>query len=403
MSSNKPTIERRAAEQTTKEQKHAGETTLRMWEDLTSPYSAKVRAFLNYKQIPWRRMRTSFEVYLQRIPELVGIPIIPVILTPDDEVLQDSTPIMTWLEGRHPTPPTIPSDPRLALLHWIVEDTADEYLPRFSMHYRWGNDLNRETLSCRIARRMTWDNHHADHKGLSEMTLSRQSGFDEHIGLNDATRPDLEKQLLELLEILEDHWCNHSYLFGERPSVADFALYGQLWAHLFNDPFPARIMEVNAPLTCHWLEEINELGDLRGEVGRTAFGDWLDLDTGVPDTIERLLAWCSETWLPWARVTAQASIAREKQCQTTIRGIETVITTHHYRAWSFEQVQRHYESLGDSARAWCDEFLHKTKILPGLMDDGILHNGLFDGLTPPIIRDGAADNRIKHLKQKAMG
>jgi glutathione S-transferase len=141
MSSNKRNIERRAAEQAAKEQPRPGESTLRMWEDLTSPYSAKLRAWLNYKQIPWRRMRTSFEVYMQRIPELVGMPIIPIILTPDDEVLQDTTPMMTWLEERHPDPVTIPPDPRLALLHWIVEDAADEYLPRFSMHYRWGNDI----------------------------------------------------------------------------------------------------------------------------------------------------------------------------------------------------------------------------------------------------------------------
>jgi hypothetical protein len=235
---------------------------------------------------------------------------------------------------------------------------------------------------------------------LSQMTLSRQSGFDEHLGLNDATRADLHRQLLDLVAILEEHFGEHSYLFGERPSMADFAVYGQLWAHLFSDPFSAHIMEVNGPLTCHWLEEITELGDPRGEVGRTAFGDWLNVEAGLPHTLERLLEWCAQTWLPWGRATARASVVREKRCKTNIRGVETEFSTHHYRAWSFEQVQRGYEALDGSARAWCDDFLGKTKILPGLMEDGILHNGLFDGLTPPVIRDGVADNRIKRLKEK---
>ena len=69
-------------------------------------------------------------------------------------MLQDSTPILEWFETQFPEPSTVPADPRVAFVQWLVEDFADEYLPRFSMHYRWGNELSRETLSHRIARRL---------------------------------------------------------------------------------------------------------------------------------------------------------------------------------------------------------------------------------------------------------
>jgi hypothetical protein len=115
----------------------------RMWEDRTSPYSAKMRAFLRCKGIAYRRMRTTVVHYEQEIRRLVGFPIIPVILTPDDAVLQDSTPMTRWLEDRHPEPAALPPDPRLRVLHDLLEDFADEYVVRLSMHCRWGTEQSR--------------------------------------------------------------------------------------------------------------------------------------------------------------------------------------------------------------------------------------------------------------------
>lgn len=40
----------------------------RLLEDLVSPYSAKLRSYLHFKRIPYRRVRIDFEMYMQTIP-----------------------------------------------------------------------------------------------------------------------------------------------------------------------------------------------------------------------------------------------------------------------------------------------------------------------------------------------
>lgn len=373
----------------------------RMWEDSTSPFSAKMRVFLHYKGLPYVSMRMTGQSYMVEIPKLVGAPIIPVILTPTGEVMQDTTPMMAWFEAEHPEPASVPDEPRLAMLHWLVEDFADEYMTRFSMHYRWGNDLNRETLSRRIGRNLSHGQPQQTIDMASAMVLARQTGFDHHLGLNDATRLDLDEQLLELLAILEEHFLHHQFLFGGRPSIADFAVYGQLFAHLWADPFSARIMEVHGPQTCQWIETITQLGDTRGAVGQVDFGPWISLDDGgLPNTLERLLAFIGATYIPLSSATARASIKRERRVKATIRGIEAEFSVHHYRAWAFEQVQRRFEALSEEDKATCRDLFVDTGVLPGLMADGVLHNGLYDGLTPPFVVNGEMDNRIKHKNAK---
>ncbi len=372
----------------------------RMWEDVTSPYSAKVRVYLHYKGIPFRRMRTTFADYLTTLPALVGMPIIPVLLTPDERVMQDSTPILEWFEGQHPEPSAVPEDPALAFVHWLVEDFADEYLPRFAMHYRWGNELNRDTLSHRIARRFSYGDPGGDVGASAGMVLARQSGYDLFLGLDPVTRRDLDEQLLLLLAILEAHFRDWQFLFGDRPSVADFALYGPLFAHLWSDPGSSRLMEVHGPQTCHWMETITSLGDSRGAVGQTLFGEWLRPEPDLPDTLKWLLHFIGTTYVPFGSATARASLAREKTFTVEIRGFPTTCSTHHYRAWALEQVQLRLEGLGGEAKERCRGWLEEAGVLPGLMAGGILHNGLFDGFTPPFVVDGVMDNRVKHLKSR---
>lgn len=373
----------------------------RMWEDRTSPYSAKMRAFLRYKRIPYRRMRTTVAHYEQEIRRLVGFPIIPVVLAPDDTVLQDSTPMTRWLEARHPEPATLPPDPRLGFVHDLLEDFADEYVIRLSMHCRWGSEQSRETFGRRIARYFTYGMPGVALEAVTQVIRGRQTGFDAYLGIDDAVRPDLDRQVVELLELLDAHLADLGYLLGERPSVADFALAGQLWAHGFRDPHWTTAFERHGPRVCDWLEEIEELGDTQGAIGRTRFGDWLDPAAGLPATLERLLVFVAATWLPWSRASALADAAGEKTARAAIRGVETAYATHPYRAWAWEQMQRALVALGAADRAWVDDVLTRAGLLPDLLADGVLHCDLYDGLTPPVIRDGVGDNRHRRRPRDA--
>lgn len=368
----------------------------RMYWDFSSLYSTKLRTYLNYKEIPYKLMQLTFDEFTEELPELVGMSIFPVMLTPDNKVMQDTTPIMEWFEGQYPEKSAIPEDSRLAWLMWLIEEFSDEYCPRISMRTRWGTESSQRTLSGRIARRLTLGQTSEMNKLAAQMIRERQSGFDAPLGIaREQDRESVDQQLLDLLKILDEHLSEYGYLLGDRPSLADFALAGPLYGHGFNDPWSAEILEVNAPQVCNWLQEMANLGDNRGCLGRETFGDWLDLEQGLPDTLVQLVAFIAKTYLPQAQGYRDAMLSGEKQFTATIYGVETPLPRFDYRAGTFAQLQARYQSLGEGERAWLSTALATTELLPALMEGGIQPNPHFEKLTQPFVTD-PVQNRLAY-------
>lgn len=383
------------------ELKPGQEDFYRIWQAQASPYSHKVMTYMNYKGIPYKRITTDAGALSGKITELVGQSIIPVLLTPQDQVMQDSTPILEHFEASFQDKPAIPEDPRLAMLMWLIEEFADEYMPRIAMHTRWGNDQNIGTASHKIARDLTFGNPSLTTGQLAPMIAGRQAGFNKHLGLEgDHVKANMDQQILDLLAILEQHFLHYQFLLGFKPSLADFSLYGPLKVHLYEDPQSNEIMERNAPRTCRWLRTIMDFGDTRGCAGQTEFGDWIDLDSGVPESLEQLLCFIARTYIPFAKACAMAGKDRNKSFTATVDGIEASFSVHQYRVWSFEQLQLKFLNLQDNDKQFIENVFAATGIQPTLMQGEIIHNALFDGFTPPFIKGGVADARALYLKNK---
>ena len=81
--------------------------------------------------------------YLELRPDMrliqarTGLTFIPVLLTPDDEAVQDTSEILDALETRHPSPPLYPRTPVQSIVSRIFELYADEFMILPAMHYRW--------------------------------------------------------------------------------------------------------------------------------------------------------------------------------------------------------------------------------------------------------------------------
>src|ERR1043166_9752363 len=97
-----------------------------------SPYSRKLRAGLPSRRIPFAWIN-------QGSPESRGLPPPRVQLLPqlifagDDGVLEartDSTPLIRELEKRYPGRSVIPPHRALAFIDALLEDYADEWLPK---------------------------------------------------------------------------------------------------------------------------------------------------------------------------------------------------------------------------------------------------------------------------------
>lgn len=372
----------------------------RIFQTQMSPYSHKVMTYMNYKGIPYKRVHAN-QMDISWAITNVGQSIAPVLITPDDQIMQDSTPILEYFEKQYPQPAAIPNSPLLSFLMWLLEDFADEYLQRLQMHTRWGNTLNIQTASHKISRNFAYGVPKLDVKSLAPVIQARQKKNDSLLGLEgDKQRQNLDQQVLDLLCILDARLEESQFLLGNRPSMADFAFYGPLMIHLYNDPQSNHILETNAPRVCNWLFTIQELGDTRGCVGQTEFGEWIDSETDLPPSLLELLKFVSQTYIPLGRATAKASVVREKHFEASVYGIKTTFGTSHYKAWAFEQTQLRYRALTNDTKTKIDGILLETGILPELLEDGVLHNGLYDGFTPPFVKDGIPDARIKHLKEK---
>ena len=78
-----------------------------------SPYSVKVRSYFRYKAIPheWVPRNADNQKEFQQHAKL---PLVPLVLTPDGEAIQDSTPIIEKLEAAFPDPSIHPADSTLA-------------------------------------------------------------------------------------------------------------------------------------------------------------------------------------------------------------------------------------------------------------------------------------------------
>ena len=102
-----------------------------------SYFSAKVRPALRYKGIPYQEIAPSLEAYRDVIVPRTGLAFIPVVITPEDEALQDSSFILDELERRIPAPALYPATPVQRVVAYLIEVYADEFGLLPAMHYRW--------------------------------------------------------------------------------------------------------------------------------------------------------------------------------------------------------------------------------------------------------------------------
>src|SRR5882672_9828029 len=85
-----------------------------------SPYSVKVRSYFRYKAIPhaWIVRNSENAAEYQKYAKL---PLVPLVVTPDGEGIQDSTPILEHFEALVPEPSIHPQESVDAFLSALLE------------------------------------------------------------------------------------------------------------------------------------------------------------------------------------------------------------------------------------------------------------------------------------------
>lgn len=317
-----------------------------------SPYSQKMRALMRYRRLPfvWDNDGTARDVAIAaQLP-----PVIPVLRFPDGRLMNDSTPLAYELERLHPgARSVVPDDPALAFLSDLIEDFADEWVTKIMFHYRWFYAADRRFAQLWI----TGDRMIGAEPGQRQAAMTafndRQVGRMAIVGCTEANRPIIEESFFRLLGILNPHVARMPFLFGSRPSLADFGLFGQL-VILATDPTPETEMRARAPDVFLWLLRVDDASGVDGA--------WIGPDV-LPDAVVDLLQLAADVYLPFLKANNEAFRNGEAEVAVDLMGQRYTQAPFRYQVKCYDGLRKKFEGLPPAARDRIEPALKRSGCL----------------------------------------
>ena len=313
---------------------------------LGSPYSMKMRALLRYRRIThvW-----SYGSHLQQLAAEKSLPpVIPVIEYPDGSFKNDSTPVLYDLEERHEHRSVVPPDPARAFIAHLLEDFADEWLTKAMFGYRWLEEVDQVQMSRWLSFDALKGGGLDASQGMAKVFRDRQVGRMAIVGCTRENFPLIENSTRRVMQALEDHVVNEHWLFGSRPSLAEFGIYGQ-FSQLGVDPTAQAMMRADYPYAFRWLLHVDDASGIEGE--------WDAPDAPLKPPVECLLAEAGRCYVPFLLANAAAAEAGETTFRIEVDGMPYEQGTFKYQLKCLADLRARYVALPDNARQRIDPVL----------------------------------------------
>ena len=309
-----------------------------------SPYTQKMVAFLRYKRIPYKIIWGDPGEYLDQHKIKKPKPVLhPTFLfeNPDKKIaaVTDSTPIIRNLESKFTSRCSIPSNPVLRFLNYLLEDYGDEWGTKFMFHYRWFDDKdidNAGTLLPLYAN-TTLTNEELSQK--KQKIANRQLGRVWVVGSNKKTAPLIDQSFKKVISILEDHFITYPYLLGSRPASADFSFFGQLSQLVGFDPTPRSIIQNSSMRTVAWVGKTDDLSGLEPDSK-----DWIS-DSNLPQTLKSILSEIGMTYVPTMLKNEDAFNKGQEKWNAEILGSEWEQRTFPYQVKCLQWIREEFGAL----------------------------------------------------------
>ena len=256
---------------------------------MQSYFTRKMTGYLEYKGIPYllRRFYGISPAALE-----AGFPGgIPAMQTPAGEWMWDSTAMIHHLELRFPERSVLPENSVQRFLCYLIEDATDEWYYRVAVGSRWSFAENHSVGGYELARDFTvatpipCDQAYAATGAHVRSTLAPIGVTPDNVELW------MDEVLRPWLRVLGAHLADHPYLFGGRPSLADFGVFGGSAAHFVNDPLCRHWTDEDSPAVVLHTNRLLEPEDQPD-------GDWHE-SGDPPATLVALLRELGRTYLPW--------------------------------------------------------------------------------------------------------
>jgi len=302
-----------------------------------SPYSVKVRSFFRFKGIEhtWIPRSPAVQAEFQKYAKL---PLVPLVVTPKDEGLQDSTPILERIEAAHHEPSVVPDDPALAFVSALLEEYGDEWGNKWMFHYRWRYQPDAWSTAERIAQQMMGAEGTLAVAQARAAVAERMLGRRGFVGSNDKTQPLIEASFKKAAALLDAHLATRPYVLGARPSMADFGLWGQLY-EAATDPTPGALLRASAPNVMAWVKRM---------LSPKVEGSFETLAALSPTLMPLLKEEVADLFLPWSQANAQAIERGDKSFTMTLGGSEWT-QPQKYHARSLAEIRRKYAAAKGAA------------------------------------------------------
>jgi len=274
-----------------------------------SLFTGKARSYLRYKGIPHQEQTSTLSVYKKIIITKTGVRFIPVVKTPDNQYIQDTSVIIDELEQQFPNRSIFPSSPKQLLVAKLFEWYGDDWLVIPAMHYRWNKNQERyiygefgKTVFPSIPAFMQ--------RFIGKKVGAKFRGFVELLGITEQSIPAIEDWYEnDFLVHLNEHFKHHNYLLGDKACIGDFGLMGPLYAHLYLDPVPGALMKEKAPNVVTWIERMNST--------EPAIGQWLN-DDEIPTTLLPILSRVMSEFIPVMQSTV-SEVAKFKATSSSAK------------------------------------------------------------------------------------
>ena len=319
-----------------------------------SPYSVKVRSYFRYKGIAheWLSRVEADDLYRRH----ARLPLVPLVVTPDDRGMQDSTPIIDALEPEFSEHGIHPPDTVAAFASTLLEEFGDEWGNKWMFHLRWAREIDQVGCARRLAAMMRPNATEEEIDEAAKAVRERMVNRVWFVGSNAVTAPQIERSFKDALGLLESHLATRPYLFGGRPAFADFGLWGQYYTAR-RDHTPRQIIEASAPNVSAWIDRMLE------PVALSEFEPWESL---APSLTPLLADQVGAMFLPWSVANAAAIAAGDEEFTVQLKGNAWTQKPQKYHARSLGVLKSKYQRVSGDERV--NALLRETGCLDYLVD-----------------------------------
>ena len=263
-----------------------------------SLYTGKPRSYPIKNGVPYREITPTTAHYEQKVLPLARRRSVPTLETSEGVVIRDGAAIVDYFESRSGHPGT-PELPRQRILSRLLDVIGMEGLLRPAMHYRWSFPEENEAFLRVHFEAMAPHGVAAD--TYADLAMRTMREWTSDFGVVSDSMAGVEARYVSLIRLLDRHLARWPYLFGGRPSIADFSLIAPFYGHLGRDPKAIALMQREAVHLFRWVERMNRPEPVCGEfvnsavarpVGEFASGD------EVPESLEEVLRQLAIDFVP---------------------------------------------------------------------------------------------------------